>query len=177
MNSLLFIMVEGNDDERFFNKVICPLLEEDYKNIKIWQHAQKSRETVEKMFLSMEDLEADYIYVEDLDHEKNIAAKKTIILNKVDYINKERIVIVVKEIESWYLAGINQEDASLMKIPYIENTENIFKEDFNSMVHKSQYDSRINLMQKLLKCFSVQAALQKNSSFALFHENFIEDKR
>ncbi|MFW6268552.1 MAG: hypothetical protein ACOC4G_00600 [Bacillota bacterium] len=175
MSEMLFLMVEGNDDERFFDKIIKPLFYDRFEKIKIWQHAQKSRETIEKMLLSINNMQADYIYIEDLDQEKNISIKKSMILKKTDYINQEKIAIVVKEIESWYLAGLSRKDADELGIAYVEQTDNIYKEDFNKLISLEYDSSRINTMHEILKCYSINLAQKRNNSFAYFIDNFVKN--
>ena len=34
----LFILIEGDDDERFFEKIINPLLDKKYNSITLWKY-------------------------------------------------------------------------------------------------------------------------------------------
>ena len=127
----LYVMVEGNDDERFFNGVFKPEFLTIYDKVQIWQHAQRSNEDKKKFIKAIETLEQDYIYVEDNDEVPEPSRKKNMILSIFDRLQENRIVIVVKEIESWYLAGLDRKSCDRLGVEYVENTEDISKEDFN----------------------------------------------
>lgn len=49
---------------------------------------------------------ADYIYVTDIDRSPCITAKKERVKKEISNIDIGKIVIVIKEIESWYFAGL-----------------------------------------------------------------------
>lgn len=173
MGKILFILLEGNDDERFFDGIITPLLAENYQKVKLWQHAQKSNEAIERLLVSIKKIDADYIYVEDLDHFKKPQAKKDKIMERLDYLSREKIMIVIREIESWYLAGVNQQTAQKLGISSLESTEKISKEDFNQLISIQHRDSRIDLMREIIKHYSIPTARQKNKSFNYFYEQYI----
>ena len=42
----LFLLVEGDDDERFIKQIITPLFEENYKYIKPWKYSQKKKNKI-----------------------------------------------------------------------------------------------------------------------------------
>lgn len=72
--------------------------------------------------------------------------------------------MVIKKIESWYLAGLDDSPCKQLGIPSYTNTEDITKEQFNRLMSK-KFDSRIDFMQEILKYFQVEIAKQKNKSF------------
>ena len=43
MGSKLFIFIEGDDDERFFNRIIIPMFEKKYDKVQLWKYAQKKK--------------------------------------------------------------------------------------------------------------------------------------
>ena len=45
-------------------------------------------------------------------------------------IDKDKIIVVIKEIESWYLAGLDNKACKQLKIKNFANTDNITKEKF-----------------------------------------------
>ncbi|MFW5998499.1 MAG: hypothetical protein ACOC1O_02875 [bacterium] len=169
--SKLFILVEGNDDERFFKRIIIPLFEDKFDSINLWQHAQRSKEDKKKLITSIRELENDYVYVEDIDDTKTIIGKKNQIKTRIDYINYEKIIIVVKEIESWYLAGLSKKKAEELQLPLFESTDDVYKEDFNDLI-PPEYLSRIDFMQEILNDFSISKAVKKNKSFAYFMDRY-----
>ncbi|NQU04751.1 MAG: hypothetical protein HQ568_01560 [Calditrichaeota bacterium] len=82
------------------------------------------------------------------------------------------MAIVRVEIESWYLAGMSDEVAPRLGLKGIKSTNDINKEDFNSMIPKD-FDSRIDFMNELLKDFSINTAKKKNNSFDYFCTKFV----
>ena len=42
----LFILIEGDDDERFFEKIINPLLDEKYDSITLWKYSQETNKRI-----------------------------------------------------------------------------------------------------------------------------------
>ena len=162
----LFIWVEGGDDIRFFNRIIKPVLEEKYDWVEVRSYATLKREKVDSFLRSIKAMRADYIYVADIDDVPCIRAKKQGMQDKLKDIDEENIAEVIKEVESWYLAGLDDADRNL-RIRTLSNTDNITKEQFNSMIPKTFY-SRIDFMLEILKYFSIQMAKRKNKSFRYF---------
>ncbi|SIQ39990.1 hypothetical protein [Halanaerobium kushneri] len=172
MYKQLYILVEGNDDERFFREIIMPLFENDYDNIAIWQYAQQKYKKIKKFIKSINSMEADYFLVGDLDENSCVTEKKEKILEAFGNVSLKKIIVVIKEIESWYLAGLDQKTSSNIGIHNFEDTNDLFKEDFNELL-ETKYDSRIDFMQEIIKVFSIKVALEKNNSFRYFFNKFI----
>ena len=82
-----------------------------------------------------------------------------------------QIAIVVKEIESWYLAGLDNKQSKNLKIPILNSTDDITKEKFNQLIPK-KFDSKLDFMTESLKCFSIETAKLKNKSFKYFIEKY-----
>jgi hypothetical protein len=80
---------------------------------------------------------------------------------------REKIRIVIREIESWYLAGLNNDACRKLKIPVFNDTNEVIKEKFDSLIPKKFQESRIDFMQELLalKHYDLETAKQKNRSF------------
>lgn len=176
MNSkVLYIFVEGDYDEEFFKKILIPKLEEEYSYIKIVQYAQKPKkfEYIKKFIRSILSMDAEYIFVADIDDFPCVTAKKQKIQNKLRNIDEERIIVVIKEIESWYLAGLDNTACKKLGIRTHRNdTNNITKEQFNGLIIPKKDNSRVNLISEILKNFSIEIAMQKNRSFRYFIEKY-----
>jgi len=149
----LFICVEGNDDERFFNEIFIPKFKEKYDTVKIIA------------------MGADYIYLTDINDSPCITAKKEETQSKYKNIDNDKIIVVIKEIESWYFAGLDNTVCRQLKIKNFANTDNVTKEKFNTLFPK-KFTSRIDFMSEILKNFSIEIAKQKNKSFRYFVENY-----
>ncbi|MDK2795140.1 MAG: hypothetical protein PWQ22_9 [Archaeoglobaceae archaeon] len=165
----LYLFVEGDDDERFFKRIVELKLKGKYEEAKIIKYAEKPNEYVESFIRSIKSIGADYLFFADIDRAPCITKRKQDIKSKLNSIDLDRIVVVKAEIESWYLAGLDDKNSKKLKIKNFQNTDNITKEQFNSLMPK-KFDSRIDFMIEILNNFSIEVAKTKNSSFKYFVE-------
>ena len=112
------------------------------------------------------------IFLHDFDDACCLTQRIEKLNEKYPFLLKTNLAIVRVEIESWYLAGINNTVASKVDLKRIKSTNNISKEDFNEMIPKN-FDSRIDFMNELLKEFSIDTAKKKNNSFDYFCTKFV----
>ena len=164
--NILYLFVEGTDDERFFESAIKPRLKKNYDYIEVRKYAEKNKKYIFNLIKTIKSMNDSYIYFSDINNAPCITLKKQKILEKYKTIDRNRIVVVIKEIESWYLAGLNDEDSKKLTKKLFKSTDTITKEQFNK--YKPKNESRINFMIELLKVFSVDIAKQKNNSFSYF---------
>ena len=167
----LFIWVEGEDDARFFEKIMEPKLQKKYNFVETRRYAALKKEKIDNFLKSIKAMGADYIYVTDINNSPCVTAKKPEIQNKLRNIDGDRIIVVIKEIESWYLGGLDDTESRKFGIPTFSVTDDITKEKFNSLIPK-QFGSRIDFMLEILKIFSIEIAKQKNRSFRYFIEKY-----
>jgi hypothetical protein len=167
MDPKLFVWVEGATDARFFEAVIRPLLEKRYNQVEIRTYATIKKGKVVNLLSAIRAANNDYILVADIDDEPSVLAKKERLKERFHNVDGRRIQVVIREIESWYLAGIDEDEASRLGLPNLETTDAVTKEDFNVLIPE-KFDSRIDFMMEMLKCYSAQIALKKNQSFAYF---------
>lgn len=165
----LFIFVEGDDDERFFMEIFKAKIEKGYKSVIIKKYACEKIEKMNNYLKSIECMGGTYFFLTDINSAPCIAAKKQKIKDKYKNVNEDKIIVVIKEIESWYLAGLDDSSFRELRIRPLNNTNDITKEKFNQMIPE-KYGSRINFMREILKRFSVDIAKQKNGSFRYFYE-------
>lgn len=114
-------------------------------------------------------MNADYFYVTDINLAPCVTAKKEKVQGKFNNLDENRIIVVIKEIESWYLAGLDDTSSQTFRISSFSNINNITKEQFNALIPKN-FDSRIDFMLEILKCFSIEIAKQRNKSLRYFLE-------
>jgi hypothetical protein len=175
MQKRLFILVEGEDDVRFFGRIIKPLLLSHYTSVEIIPYASIRRTKVSSFLKSIRQMNNDYIFVADIDTERSVRNKKQVLYSHFSHIDGGSIVVVIKEIESWYYAGLSSESAEYLAVPDIPLTDELTKEDFNGLI-PLKYDSRIDFMFEILKYFSIDTAGKKNHSFKFFVERYhLED--
>ena len=162
----LFIWVEGPDDERFVSEIIKPILEKKYNLVQVRKYACSKREKV-RNFLRSISVMGDCIFLTDINRAPCVTKKKTDIARKFKNTNKDKIVVVIKEIESWYLAGLNEATSKKLKVSPPDTTNDVTKEQFNKLIPK-RFESRIDFMVESLKYFSIKTAKTKNKSFKYF---------
>jgi hypothetical protein len=168
----LYVLLEGNDDERFFARVLLPILADEGYRVKTWKYAREKRKRTELFVRAVRESGAEYLFVRDIDTAPTIASKKREIRSWYHHaVSASRIVIVITEIESWYLAGIPGTTLQRFGISEaIESTESLTKEDFNRIVPDGM--SRIHFMRELLARYDTGVAMEKNESFSYFMHRF-----
>ncbi|WAM34000.1 hypothetical protein [Caldicellulosiruptor morganii] len=176
----IYVLVEGIDDERFFERILKPMLSSKYSFIHIIKYSgdefksPKSLQKYSNYIRAFAESNNDYIFITDIDDSPCVTHKKEQIAKLMKNINKEKVVIVKKEIESWYLAGAEDNFCSKFGISefQIGNTEKLSKEDFNKFIPRN-FD-RTDFMIELTKNFSIEKAKNRNASFKYFMEKYIE---
>lgn len=81
-------------------------------------------------------------------------------------------MVVVTEIEGWYLAGLDAERSARLGIDEPGATDQITKEDFKEL-RPSGFNSNRLFMLEILSCFCVETARAKNASFDYFCRKFL----
>lgn len=170
----LFILVEGNDDERFFTSIIIPLLSPRYRAIRLIKYACMRSNRVCRFIRSIHRAGDELLLVTDIDKAPGVAAKKQIIMERFGVVQPGEIMVIIQEIESWYLAGLELEDAQRLGARPLHSTDQVTKEIFNTSI-PPQYTSRIAYMIEILSRFSIPSACRKNRSFHHFMDRYYLD--
>lgn len=163
----LVLFVEGEDDKRFFTS----FFNNDPK-IKYYEYSRKKNQDVRKYIQTIKKMpNFDYLYIADSDG-KSCDERKNSIVEKVNICEKEKIIVVCYEIESWYLAGLSEDDKKKMKIKKdFKETNNLTKEYFQSLV-PLQFTSEIDFMIEILKIYKKEIAIKNNLSFDTFNKKW-----
>ncbi|MCH7555965.1 MAG: hypothetical protein IIB56_00745 [Planctomycetes bacterium] len=163
----LWILIEGNDEKRFF-ETRKHIFEDKYDFIQTWQYAGEPPKRIKNFLKSITAMNSDYFFLRDINDFPCVTARMESIKDKYGTrIDTNNIIIVVKEIESWYLAGLDDKARKELGIRTFSNTDTITKEEFNNLIPE-RFDSQIDFMVEILKRFSVETAKQKNRSFNHF---------
>lgn len=165
----LFLFVEGNDDERFLQAVAVPWLRERYDYIRIVGYAKLKKEKLEGLVRGARAMKADYLIFRDLDRHPCISAAKRTLCQRCSPAEAERIQIVKTEIESWYSAGIPEDDSDWGGLPIarMPNTETVTKESFLRAMTTSGSPLLPTLLA-LLERYDRKRAASRNASFRYF---------
>jgi hypothetical protein len=90
-------------------------------------------------------------------------------------VDKDNIMIVIKEIESWYLAGLDKGACKRLGIAEFKNTEKVTKQRFDSLWRRSKsFNSDVNFIREIFNSFDIETAKRKNESFRYFAEEFVK---
>jgi hypothetical protein len=165
----LWLLVEGNDEERFFeSENIKRLFANKYDFVRTWRYAAEPPRRIRSFIKSIVAMNSDYYFLKDLNDSPCVTARIESLGKKFGQtLDKSSLVIVVKEIEGWYLAGLDDKSCKELTLETFSNTDDIAKENFNSLIPK-KFASRIDFMAEVLKRFSVETARQKNKSIQYF---------
>ena len=174
MSRLIWIILKGNDDERFFERIVKPCLEKKHSRVMLYKYAALHRSTLEKFVDTLQRAGKEYMFISDWGRAKCFTGSKTKITKQsASNVDLARIVIVKTEIESWYLAGLNYGSATSLQIPPRTDTENITKEEFLGIMKRGNHSSIINFKMEILNKFSIDIAKQQNKSFRYFCDKFL----
>ncbi|NPA35210.1 MAG: hypothetical protein GXO48_09815 [Chlorobi bacterium] len=118
---------------------------------------------------SLNSMSHDYLLFTDLNSAPCVTHVKQLLTNKIPNLSPSNIIVVKREIESWYVAGIDDNLAKKLKItkPLPQNTETFSKEDLMHLKPPS-FQFLSEFMLSILEDFSVETATKKNASFAYF---------
>lgn len=166
----LFILVEGLDDLRLFEEVLKPKFGKAYDWVEVRPYRHWKRGKINSLLRSIKSF-ADYIFAGDINDAPCVTAKKQTIQSDFSAVDQHRVLVVVKEVESWYLAGLDDQFARSLKLSPLDSTDRVTKEEFDRLIPK-KYDSRVDWMSEILKHFSIDTAAAKNRSFRYSLEKY-----
>lgn len=161
-----FIFVEGYHDKIFFEKILKYFNNNFIEKIKIIEWSSKPKSYINNLIKNIPKMDSDYLFFSDIDGSACITSKKTKLNTIYPEIDIQKMLIVIKEIESWYLAGLDRASLKKLSIKHQEETNNITKEMFEEL------KSDKILYMDILENFSIETAIQKNNSFKYFKEKF-----
>lgn len=161
---MLYIFVEGPDDERFFTKIYGKC----FGSFGFVKYAGWTTSKINNFIRSISSMpDNDYIFFGDADG-KTIDEKKRILINRYSNLDSAKVFVVQYEIESWYYAGASMAVCQSLKLKqYTQNTNDLTKEHFNAKLPKKT--DRIFIMTQLLEAYELDLAVSRNTSLSLFN--------
>lgn len=160
----LLFLVEGDADERFVEHVVKPLVADTFDQVGVWQYAQRKKDKTRSFIRGLGEVGASYLYLHDLDGEPCATGRKTKVLEHLPSVDPNSIVVVCQAIESWYLAGLLDEDRRRLRVAPFGTTDSVTTAQFES--GRPEKLERTEYMMELVRRFSVEVARTKNRSFA-----------
>lgn len=168
----LYVFLEGPDDKRFFEGVLQKKFEEKGYDVQIITYAETSAKTVNDKLRTFKSLVskglAEYIFMVDAD-QLCVTKRKDKKIKTYGECELQKIQVVVEEIESWYLAGLDSATCQELNIKKkSQNLNHLSKEQFNALIPTKFSNDRINFLREILKYFSLATAVTQNDSFQYF---------
>ena len=165
----LWFFVEGHYDTRFIDSVVRPRIAGLYDSVRVVECASMKREKLYSFLHSVSAMpNSSYFFLKDINSTPYITLKKQLINESFDQrVRIDRAIVVVKEIESWYLAGIDEAACDEIGIRHFIATDDISKEVFCRLIPR-KLEPQDDFMIELLKRYSIDIARQKNRSFDYF---------
>jgi len=161
----MHVMVEGRDDREFFAVGIEPILRERYDHVQIWEYAGATIERRIDYIRSIRAMNADYLFVTDINASPCIAARKEhLVGSHKNVVDPGRTIIVKREIEGWYIAGMDDQTCQGLGITSLSHTEDVTKEQFRSLLPR-RFRGPVDFMTAILKGYRIDLARGKNRSF------------
>ncbi|MGC8785722.1 MAG: hypothetical protein ACP5RN_15235, partial [Armatimonadota bacterium] len=100
----------------------------------------------------------------DINDAPCVTAKKEQVMQTYKLLESEKVIVVIHEVESWYLAGLDENGCKRLGIRNLDDTSAVSKEQFNQMIPQ-RVPARAIFLQQILEYFSLEVAKQKNTSF------------
>lgn len=174
---LLFIICEGDDDQRFFEEIVEPQLPYAEHEVDYFQYGESPHEDVCNFIHSIRGMQengidADYLFFRDFDRAPCKESRFDEIDRKYnELVSRDRTFLVVQMIEGWYVAGLENQHSVPMLNDVPPQTDDFIKQDFENLSNEDA--DHIDVLQEILKYFDIDRARYKNQSFEYFCSNVL----
>ena len=129
----LVVLVEGNRDESFVKEIIKPILvsKNKYKDVLIYKYAHINKTQNARFIRTSEQQNDAVLCMVDIDNAPcKSGCKVKVKSDRIGELRDEEIIVVIKEIESWLLAGLSDKCCKRLGISNIGKTNSINKEKY-----------------------------------------------
>lgn len=172
MSGKLYIFMESGDDERFFTRVIIPLLRKRYPEIEAILYAEDQPKETRKYLKAITCSGDFYIFSRDLDDSTCIVARRESTATKYQ-IDTQNVIIVCKEIESWYLCGVKATDCKKIGIKHdCHMTDDVSKESFERKLPSGA--SKSEIFGLMLERYDIELGKSRNLSLRYFMRKWVQ---
>jgi hypothetical protein len=140
--------------------------------MQVIQYAQDPPKKTNKFLKSVKSSGDEFVLVKDINDAPCIRASKSKVTSKYD-LAQSNVIIVVKEIECWYLCGLDSQCCTKLRMQKrLANIDNMTKEDFDRLIPNDM--TRIEFMRQILEKYDVATGRQKNKSFRYFLKKWVD---
>ena len=181
MYKQLTIFLEGNHEIILFENKIKPLFKNEYDNVHLYEYGGDQYigdcKIISDYIRAMENMNDDnniyhYIFLTDGDQYPSIKQRIEKIMKHIN-LDKDKIHVVVTEIEGWYLGGLDSISSKKYGLKSFQNTDSITKNAFEMMIPKKYKRSKTAFRKIISNDFSIEVAKTKNSSFKQFYNEYL----
>lgn len=175
----MIFFVEGPEDMAFVEKILSRIFSDNSIDIiSIIPYQQKNNGNIRHDVKHAKATGTDYVLLSDLDSHsyscitsrKNKRVEEFYDRNtQEETFTLDEIIIVVEELESWILAGIDTSIGAYASLDIPENTDHITKEKFNEIISNSKFN-KLDLINP--SDYDVKLAIKRNKSFKYFLEKY-----
>ena len=93
---------------RFCEEVLSPIFQAHYDHVEIWQYSQRKSSKTVGLIRSIDSMSADYLLLGDIDERPCVTVTKEELNTQFSVLSSDRVIVVRREIEAWYLAGLHE---------------------------------------------------------------------
>lgn len=163
-----FVLVEGTTDKLFIERVMLSKLVRTQPGlyVKVVEHAQRPSKLVRSVLGTSARMGIDCVFVADLDDLACCTLGKAKCRQNYPFLDESCVVIVKREIESWYLAGLDVEASATLGVQYLPTTDDVTKEDF-ARLRPKRFRDNLDFMLEILNRFDLGHALRQNRNTSL----------
>ena len=168
----LWLLVEGADDSRFCTEVLTRLFRSRYDHIEIWEYSQQKPSKLSGLLQTISYMNDDYLLIRDMDDRPCVTATKEAIASRISGLSWDRVVVVPREIEAWYLAGLDEAACGELGLDRVADVDSVTKEQFDQLVGgKRQHQPT---MDEILKRYNIEVARRRSPSFRYFWQKHVQ---
>jgi len=148
--------------------IIKPGLNLVHAQVLVREYRQRKRADFNHLLRAMAHQGFRRLLLTDMDSAPCVTSRKEKVKERHPDVEYQEIIVVSKEIESWYLAGITADGAVALRLSPPPYTDDLTKEDLERL-RPPHFDSQLDFLLELLKHFDSRAPCIRNKSFAHFH--------
>ena len=153
-------------------EVLTPIFRSHYDHVEIWEYSQQTSAKFSRLLQAIISMNDDYLLIRDMDNRPCVTATKEEIASRISAVSWDRVVVVPREIEAWYLAGLNEAACDELGIDRVSEIDTVTKERFDQFVGGRRQHQPT--MIEILRHYDVQVARQRSPSFAYFWQKHVE---
>lgn len=164
----LVMLVEGADDRRFVEQIVFPRLHSWSQRI-VKEYAQLSRPELEAIIRVYNISGWNYFILGDKDASPCISQRKSSLSERFGGVPQDKIIVVERTIEAWYLAGLSPDNHLRIEVP--RDIDSCNKQKFEQVaqpIRKKSGDTILQIKNRLLEEYDWQLALNRSRSLRYF---------